>query len=594
MLQLAAPALISFQNGINIEQLRLQWPPAQVELRGQLTPRLDLHAAVHNFNPGAVGVVMPLVQAQAHADIELDLHGELSRPTGTVSLTAGDLSATTGAARGLPPATLKASAQLEGSAAEVDATLSAGSRMQLRASGTVPLQGSGSIAVHLTGGAELAVLNPVLEASGQRLLGQMTVEAQVSGTPAAPEVHGSLQLTHGDLQDYPRGFHVTDLSVALDADGSRVVLKQFSGHAGAGTLSATGSVDLSAPGLPLQLEFTAQNAEPLKSDLLTANVNADLKVAGTVLPRELIASGTVKINKATINIPNALPPDVETLEVVRPGQAPLPAPPKPLLAHMDLTLNAPRGVFVSGRGLNAELGGTVHISGAGSAPLVSGGFDLINGLMDIAGSTLTFSTGRVSFNGTGLTHKIDPTIDFVATAAVGGGAKLEVSGYADAPVITLSSTNGSVPPDQILAQLLFGETASQLTALQAAGIASALVTLTHGSGGLNPLNAVQRALGLNRLVISSNPQAGPTSPATPATTQNNGGVTIQAGRYVTNRVYVGAKQSTNGLSQAQVQVDLTRQLKVQTTLSTGGGTVQGATPENDPGSSVGVSYQFQY
>jgi translocation and assembly module TamB len=63
---------------------------------------------------------------------------------------------------------------------------------------------------------------------------------------------------------------------------------------------------------------------------------------------------------------------------------------------------------------------------------------------------------------------------------------------------------------------------------------------------------------------------------------------------VTNRVYVGAKQSTNGLTQAQVQVDITRKLKVQTTLSTGGGTVQGATPENDPGSSVGVSYQFQY
>ena len=92
-----------------------------------------------------------------------------------------------------------------------------------------------------------------------------------------------------------------------------------------------------------------------------------------------------------------------------------------------------------------------------------------------------------------------------------------------------------------------------------------------------------------RISSNSGTQTGAASQA-----QNNTGVTIQAGRYVTNRVYVGAKQSTNGLTQAQVQVDITRKLKLQTTLSTGGGTVQGATPENDPGSSVGVSYSFQY
>ena len=43
-----------------------------------------------------------------------------------------------------------------------------------------------------------------------------------------------------------------------------------------------------------------------------------------------------------------------------------------------------------------------------------------------------------------------------------------------------------------------------------------------------------------------------------------------------------------------VQVDLTKNLKIQTTLATGGGTVQGETPQNDPGSSVGLSYQFEY
>jgi translocation and assembly module TamB len=68
---------------------------------------------------------------------------------------------------------------------------------------------------------------------------------------------------------------------------------------------------------------------------------------------------------------------------------------------------------------------------------------------------------------------------------------------------------------------------------------------------------------------------------------------VQAGRYVTKRVYVEGKQSTTGQSQDEVDVDLTKHLKLQTRLGNGTA-VQGTTPENDPGSTVGLSYQFEY
>jgi translocation and assembly module TamB len=113
-----------------------------------------------------------------------------------------------------------------------------------------------------------------------------------------------------------------------------------------------------------------------------------------------------------------------------------------------------------------------------------------------------------------------------------------------------------------------------------------------GNSRFNPINAVQRKLGLDRLAIgggSSNSGA-----ATGTAGETSTAATIEAGRYVSRRVYIGAKQSTTGATQAQVQVDLTKSLKLQTTLGTGGGTVQGATPQNDPGSSVGITYQFEY
>jgi translocation and assembly module TamB len=130
--------------------------------------------------------------------------------------------------------------------------------------------------------------------------------------------------------------------------------------------------------------------------------------------------------------------------------------------------------------------------------------------------------------------------------------------------------------------------ASQLSALQLAQVSYALSTISGiGGGGSNPLTRLQKTLGLDRLSVG----AGTTTTATGAT--ENSGAAIQAGRYVTKRVYVEGKQSTTGQTQVEVDVDLSKHLKLQTRLGNGSA-VQGTTPENDPGSSVGLSYQFEY
>ena len=77
--------------------------------------------------------------------------------------------------------------------------------------------------------------------------------------------------------------------------------------------------------------------------------------------------------------------------------------------------------------------------------------------------------------------------------------------------------------------------------------------------------------------------------------QNGAGATVEAGKYVMNGVYVGAKQDTGGGTTAQVQVDLTQRLKVQATVNTGtSADVTGSSAQVDKGSSLGLSYQFDY
>ena len=143
-----------------------------------------------------------------------------------------------------------------------------------------------------------------------------------------------------------------------------------------------------------------------------------------------------------------------------------------------------------------------------------------------------------------------------------------------------------------MARLLFGESASQLSALQVVEIGAALASLGGGGGGsLNPLTKIQKTLGLDRLTVGSAANPAATSAAN---SQQNAGYSVEAGRYVTSRVFVSVKESTTGNSQLAVDVDLTKHLKLQTRLGNGTTTTQGTTPENDPGSSIGLAYTFEY
>jgi translocation and assembly module TamB len=292
-----------------------------------------------------------------------------------------------------------------------------------------------------------------------------------------------------------------------------------------------------------------------------------------------------------IGIPNSLPPNVAVLDVRRRGK-PVPVREKQLVIGLDVKVQAPQEFLVQGRGLDAEMSGELHVGGTTDSPLVSGGFDLQRGNFALSGNKLSFSAGRVSFNGAGLKNKIDPTLDFTAqTTITDTTATLHITGFADAPQFEFTSSPGK-PQDEIMALLLFGAPATQLSALQLAQVGAALASLSGvgGDGSLNPLVKLQKSLGLDRLSVG----AGTNNTATTGTGTQNTGASIEAGRYISKHIYVEAKQSTTGTSQLEADVDLTKHLKLQTRFGNGTGSVVGTTPENDPGSSVGLSYQFEY
>ena len=585
-LHLAAPARLDYGAGLVLHRLKFAMQDAVVELDGQVTPALDLHARVRHVDPALVNSFVPDLLAQGIVDADAQLQGTLAAPTGSVTLKAAGVRLANDAARDLHALDLQASARLQGNAAQIDAQLSAGTGSRLKVSGVAPLAADGALNLKLSGALDAALVNPVLEAHAQHASGTLTVDVAVAGNARAPEIGGTIDLTRGELRDYTQGLRLSDISAHLVGSRGVLTVASWSARAGPGQLHVTGTVGVLQPRVPVDLQISAKHAQPITSDILTADLDADLKVRGTLSER-LDVSGTINVNRGDIGIPGSMPPEVAVLNVQRPGQAAPQSPERKLEVGLDLQLKAPRQIFVQGRGLNAELGGQVRLRGTLDQPRVGGGFDLIRGTFALASTQLTFASGRVSFNGTDLHGKIDPTLDFTAQSTVADASvTLKIGGFADAPQFELSSSP-QLPQDEILARLLFGKSASQLSALQVAQIGAALASLSGvGGSGLNPLARVQRALGLDRLSVGSGGN-------TPGNTQNSG-TSVEAGRYVSSRVFVGAKQSTTGFSQLEVDVDLSKHLKLQTRLGNGTATTQGTTPENDPGSSVGVAYQFEY
>lgn len=600
---LLAPARVLFARGIEVRSLRIGAQKAVLALDGELSPALDFRASLHHLDVGLVDAVEPHLLGTGELDAEAQLRGMRTAPVGQASVQLTGLKLANAAAAGLPAVNLRGTASFRDRRASLFAELRAGKKSSLTLKGQVPLASTGKLSVRVAGRMDVALMNALLEARGERAAGTLTVDASAVGTAHAPQIRGVVQLADGDLRDYAEGVHLDHINARLVGGQGVLRIASLTARAGPGQLSATGTVGVLQPGMPVHVSLKANRIQPITNDILTANLNAQLLVAGTMRKR-LDLTGTVHVNRASISIPNGFPPSVATLNVIRPGQKPQPvaaAAPRLVIA-LGLTLDAPAAIFVQGRGLDAQLGGQLKVSGTSDSPQINGGFSMIRGTFSLAGTNLNFTSGKVSFNGQGLKDTIDPTLDFVAQSTVTYNGPttvtLHITGFADSPKIALTSSP-PLPQDDLLALLLFGEPASKLSAIQVAETGAALASLSGigpaggGSGGSkwNPLTWIKKGLGLNTLSVGS--AAPPGGTAAGGGTASSG-ASVTAGKYISNRVYLAATQTTTGSSQVQVDIDLSKYLKLLTRLGNGTATAQGTTPENDPGSSIGIAWQMPY
>lgn len=389
------------------------------------------------------------------------------------------------------------------------------------------------------------------------LTGSVAIAADATGSLADPRVRGSLASDDLRVQSALTGTDLQGVAARGTFSGSRLVLSQFSGRTrNGGTVSGSGSIDLSdvaARGVPLDLRISAANAEILNRDDMGATVTGPLRIVsdgqvGTIAGRVRIEAARWQLGRST---GIAALPDIVTTEINGPADvAPRRARAQPWKWLVDASGDS--RIMVRGLGLDSEWSANIRLRGDTANPQLFGRADVVRGGYEFAGKRFELTRGRIAFTGS---VPIDPQLDIAAEGeAEGIAARIAITGSSQRPSITFSSTP-ALPEEELLSRLLFGSSITQISAPEALQLAAAVASL-RGGGGLDPINKLRSAIGLDRLrIVGADPARG-------------SGTAIAAGKYIGRRFFVELVTDGKGYSATSVEFRITRWLALLGTVST--------------------------
>ncbi|MFL6851213.1 MAG: translocation/assembly module TamB domain-containing protein [Sphingomicrobium sp.] len=384
--------------------------------------------------------------------------------------------------------------------------------------------------------------------------GPLAVGADIRGRLADPEIRGSLKTANGRIESQVTGMVIDHVVSQASFSGPQLIFSQITGQTtGGGTVSGNGNVTFAGGKALMNLSFSASQALLLNRDDVAARVTGPIQLRSDA--RGGIISGDLRLNKGRFQLgrastASAVPQlnvretGLDEEDVIEPAQL------HPWKLNLKL---AGSDLQVTGLGINSRWTTNLQIGGLADAPRFAGRADLVQGNYDFAGRIFRLDRGVIRFRNE---SPVDPLLDIHAEAAVQSlSATVTVGGTGLKPEITFAS-NPPMPQDELLSRILFGTSITNLSAPEALQLASAVAALQSGSGSLDPINALRKAVGLDRLRIV---------PADVATGQKTA---IAAGKYITRKLFVEVVTDGAGYSATQVEYQMTRWLSLLSTVST--------------------------
>jgi len=385
---------------------------------------------------------------------------------------------------------------------------------------------------------------------GRSLAGQVSARAALGGTLNEPRLNGRLDLTQGSFDDSWSGVRLREVALSSRFDDEVAVVERFTATDG-GEGSATGQGQLGLRvGSASNLQLTLARFQVIDNDIAQARASGPVR-ATRAADGKIELSGRLDIDEARIE-PN-LPGSngivrMEVIEINKPGGD---AEPEEERAEtrarspiaLDIVLRSPNdNVRVVGRGLNVFLDVNARVQGTASDPILTGRAEVARGDWEFAGRRFVFDEDGF------VTLSTDPRLIRLNLSATREDpaitATVNVTGTAARPEIQLTSSP-ALPEDEILSQVLFGRSASQLSAFEAAQLAASVGSLA-GGGGFDVLGNLRELAGLDRLSFSGEASS----------------LQVAGGRYITDDVYLEVIGGGDAGAAVQVEWQVRRNVAV--------------------------------
>jgi translocation and assembly module TamB len=512
---------------------------ARVRLAGSDGGRLDLDAlmrgetATVNARVAEMGLNVFNADFDGRIDATLALRGQGSRLDGTLDARlAGARGKGTPAAQGVN-STLRA--RLAGDTLTLDAETANDQGVKANASLVLPAEASAApfrVAINrqrpmrgrFFAEGEVRPLFELLVGGDRSLAGFVHTEGTLSGTLASPRASGQVSVDRGRFDDGGSGLSLRDVALKAAFTEDSVNVTEARGVDGrGGQVAGQGRVSLAREGIS-SFRLDLKGFRLIDNEIGTATATGQATI-NRAADGKVKLTGDLAIDRADFAAEPPTPSGVVAMdvkEINRPDDLPAALPPRFKRGDgwaLDVKLHAPRRVFLRGRGLDVELSLDAHVGGTTAAADLSGVARVVRGDYDFAGKRFEFDDRSVVY----LSSK--PQSIRLQLDAVREDPSLTVTvrirGTAAKPEITLVSSP-SLPNDEILAKVLFERSASQLSGVEAAQLASALSAMS-GGGGFDVIGNLRSFARLDRLAFGGDEQSG---------------VTVSGGKYLTDDVYL--------------------------------------------------------
>ena len=417
--------------------------------------------------------------------------------------------------------------------------------------GNLPTDGS------IKANMDTSALQLFMDTDQMTLQGGLEADLTLAGTAQDPVLTGELLLKNGYFKQATTGTVLSDIQIYALAEKQKIKLVTgFARDGEGGTLRLSGHVDWR--------DVNSNSAVNVALELKDASLVDMPNVKGAVSGKAALVGGkqgmnlTGKLSVLPLHInidtaPAVAIPEIKVQEVYS-EDAEIEARNKlvPTVA-LDVEVDIDNQAFIRGRGLETELEGKVLISGTAAKPNVAGSFKTVRGEIKLLQKPIKLNEGRAQFSNEAFNFHIPASYHTGDTEI-----NIIVSGNEEEIELDLSSVP-TLPQEEILSRLLFGDSVQNISAWQAMSLASAVNKISNGSS-FNPLDATRDKLGFDSLSVGQESE------------DEGGGVNVGVGKYLNERVYLELERSSNPAQpwQGNLKIEITDELRLNsTTASTG-------------------------